>query len=71
MLTNGTITQEMHDAGDVFRRVFRLAALDRMPRSTLIRLPGGAGETLSDRGLDARNRIRARRVVAAGGGSLR
>jgi len=66
MLANGTITQEMHDAGDVFRRAFRLAALDRMPRSTLIRLPGGAGETLSDRGLDARNRIAAAIGVLGG-----
>ena len=30
MLANGTITQEMHDAGAVFRRQFRVAALDQI-----------------------------------------
>lgn len=37
MLANGTITQEMHDAGAVFRRQFRVAALDQLRAMPLIR----------------------------------
>ncbi len=39
MLANGTITQEMHDAGAVFRRQFRVAALDGLAGASLVRLP--------------------------------
>jgi hypothetical protein len=57
MLANGTITQEMHDAGGVFRRLFRAAALDGMSRSPLVRLPGKTAEALSERTIDARRRV--------------
>ena len=49
MLANGTITPEMHDAGAMFRMLFRSAALDAMARSALLRLPGA----------DAQGRFRA------------
>jgi hypothetical protein len=57
MLANGTITQEMHDAGGYFRTLFRRAALDGMPRSQLMRLSGKAAADPSDRTIDARRRI--------------
>ena len=41
MLANGTITQEMHDAGATFRALFYVAALDGVTRSALLRQPGG------------------------------
>ncbi len=37
MLANGTITQEMHDAGSTFRALFYVAALDGVTRSALVR----------------------------------
>ena len=43
MLANGTITQEMHDAGAVFRSQFRIAALDSLRAVPLLRLPAGSG----------------------------
>jgi hypothetical protein len=57
MLANGTITQEMHDAGSCFRALFRRASLDGMARSPLIRLPGKTADTLSERTIDARRRV--------------
>ena len=57
MLANGTITREMHDAGGVFRRLFRSAALDGMVRSPLVRLPGKTADVLSERSLDARRKV--------------
>ena len=59
MLANGTITQEMHDAGAVFRRQFRAAALDGLRGAALVRLPAATGETMTER------QVRARRQVAA------
>ena len=41
MLANGTITQEMHDAGATFSALFYVAALDGVTRSALLRQPGG------------------------------
>ena len=35
MLANGTITQPMHDAGTLFRKLFRAAALGEMGASAL------------------------------------
>jgi len=40
MLSNGTITQEMYDAGTKFRVLFRSASLGTMGTSALVRLPG-------------------------------
>jgi len=59
MLANGTITQQMHDAGGIFRALFRSAALDGMSKSVLLRLPGTLGDTLSDHHMDARRKIGA------------
>jgi hypothetical protein len=59
MLANGTITQEMDEAGGVFRALFRRAALDGMSRSPLVRLPGKAADALSERNIDARRKIAA------------
>jgi hypothetical protein len=59
MLTNGTITEQMHDAGARFRALFRSAALDGMSKSVLLRLPGTMGDTLSDHHMDARRKIGA------------
>lgn len=58
MLSKGTITSEMHDAGVVFRNLFRGAALSDMRTSQLIRLPGGrAVDTLSERNVHARRKL--------------
>ncbi|MBN8888819.1 MAG: hypothetical protein BGP12_09590 [Rhodospirillales bacterium 70-18] len=59
MLANGTITREMHDAGTIFRELFRTAALDRMATSQLERVAGGGTDVLSVRQADARRRIAA------------
>jgi hypothetical protein len=59
MLTNGTITREMRDAGVIFRELFRTAALDRMATSQLERIAGGGIDVLSVRQADARHRITA------------
>jgi hypothetical protein len=67
MLANGTITQEMHDAGAVFRRQFRIAALDQLRAVPLIRMPGGgSGDSLTDRQVAARDQV-ARAMKALGG----
>ncbi len=66
MLANGTITQEMHDAGGYFRALFRRAALDGMARSPLIRLPGKTADALSERNIDARRKV-AEALDALGG----
>ena len=57
MLANGTITQEMHDAGAYFRSLFRTAALDGMTTSALLRLPGKTAEHLAEHSVDARRRV--------------
>ena len=65
MLANGTITQDMHDAGAVFRSQFRIAALDAVRSMPLIRAPGG-GEAMTDRQMVARERV-AHAITALGG----
>ena len=57
MLANGNITPQMHEAGCIFRTLFRSAAIDSMSTSQLIRLPGSTADRLSDRQLDARRRV--------------
>jgi hypothetical protein len=59
MLANGTITQEMHDAGALFRTLFRLAAFGSMATSQLIRLSGKTTDAVSEHCIDARRRIAA------------
>lgn len=59
MLANGTITPQMHEAGSIFRTLFRSAAIDSMSTSQLIRLPGSTADRLSNRQLDAHRRVLA------------
>lgn len=57
MLANGTITPQMHEAGAIFRTLFRSAALDGIATSQLIRLAGGTGDAMSSKQIDARRRV--------------
>jgi len=66
MLSNGTITPEMHDAGQAFRSAFRLAALDPLRARSMVWVPATTGERLTDRQLAARQRV-ARAMDALGG----
>ncbi len=59
MLANGNITEQMHEAGCIFRTLFRSAAIDSMSTSQLIRLPGSTADRLSNRQIDARRRVLA------------
>ena len=59
MLANGNITPQMHEAGCIFRTLFRSAAIDSMSTSQLIRLPGSTAGTMSNRQIDARRRVLA------------
>ncbi len=66
MLTNGTITPQMHEAGAIFRALFRSAALDGIATSQLIRLAGATNDDMPNRQIDARRRI-ANAIDALGG----
>lgn len=66
MLTNGTITPQMHEAGCIFRTLFRSAAIDGMSTSQLIRLAGATADRISNRQLEARRRV-AEALDALGG----
>jgi hypothetical protein len=66
MLANGTITPQMHEAGSIFRTLFRAAALDGIATSQLIRLAGATNDDMPNRQIDARRRI-ANAVDALGG----
>jgi len=57
MLANGTITPQMHEAGQIFRTLFRSAALDGIATSQLIRLAGATADAMSSRQIDARRRV--------------
>jgi len=59
MLANGSITPQMHEAGAMFRVTFRLAALDGMRTTQLLRIQGGAADLLSERQAAARRRLAA------------
>jgi hypothetical protein len=59
MLANGTITPAMHEAGAVFRAQFRAAALDELRPMPLVRVPGGTGDTLTERQAAARTKVAA------------
>ena len=67
MLANNTITREMHDAGAQFRIHFRVAALDGMRTSQLLRMPGGNAVPLNEHQASARARVAS--VLDALGGS--
>ena len=66
MLTNGTITPQMHEAGQIFRTMFRSAALDGIATSQLTRLAGATADGISNRQLEARRRV-ANALDALGG----
>jgi hypothetical protein len=67
MLANGTITPDMHEAGCIFRTTFRLAALDGISTSQLIRLAGSTtGRTGTESQVNARHRL-AEAIDALGG----
>jgi hypothetical protein len=57
MLANGTITQEMHDAGALFRTLFRRAALDAIGTSPLVRLPGKTAHGITEHQVEARLKV--------------
>lgn len=66
MMANGTITPQMHEAGCIFRTLFRSAALDGIATSQLIRLAGATNDDLPNRQIDARRRV-AEALDALGG----
>jgi len=66
LLSNGAISDEMHDAAAKFRAQFRTAALDGMRTMPLIRMPRGSGATLTERNVGARQQI-ADAIAAVGG----
>jgi hypothetical protein len=66
MVGNGTITRDMHAAGEAFRAQFRAAALDPLRARSLIRLPGSTGESVTEHQAAARERV-ARALAALGG----
>ncbi|MCQ4162158.1 hypothetical protein NON00_19800 [Roseomonas sp. GC11] len=59
MLAHGTITSPMHEAGEIFRGLFRAACFDSMATSQILRVPGLRVDTLSTLQLDARRRVAA------------
>ena len=66
MLANGTITPQMHEAGCIFRTLFRSAALDSIATTQFVRVGGATADTMSVRQIDARRRV-ARAMDALGG----
>lgn len=66
MLGNGNITPQMHEAGCIFRTLFRSAALDGIATSQLIRLASATADAVSSRQIDARRRV-AEALDALGG----
>jgi hypothetical protein len=66
MLANGTITPQMHEAGCIFRTLFRSAALDSIATTQFVRVGGATADTMSARQVDARRRV-VRAVDALGG----
>ena len=59
MLAHGSITPQMHEAGEIFRGLFRAACFDSMSTSQLLRIPGRRVDALSTMQVDARRRIAA------------
>jgi hypothetical protein len=66
MLTNGTITAQMHEAGEIFRGLFRAACFDSMSTSQILRIPGSRVDTLSTLQIDSRRRVAAALDVLGG-----
>jgi hypothetical protein len=63
---NGTITGEMHDAGDMFMMQFRAAAMDTVRITPLLRIPSATGTTITERAAAARRKV-AEAMDALGG----
>ena len=57
MLANGTITQQMHDAGALFGVLFRKAAIEHVATSAFQRMPGQRVDHLSETSVHARIKI--------------
>lgn len=69
MLGNGTITQEMHDAGAAFRRQFRSASLDPLRGMDLLRIRGGTADPLGEQQFVARSKVAGAMEALGGFGS--
>jgi hypothetical protein len=54
---NGTITAEMHDAGDMFLAQFRAAAMGTVRVMPLPRVAPATGDTLTERAAGARRKV--------------
>jgi hypothetical protein len=59
MLAHGSITPQMHEAGEIFRGLFRAACFDSMSTSQIMRVPGTRVDTLSSMQVEARRRVAA------------
>ncbi len=59
MLANGSITPEMHEAGEIFRGLFRSAAFDGMATSQVLRIPGRRVDMISPLQVESRRRVAA------------
>jgi hypothetical protein len=57
ILANGNITPQMHEAGCIFRTLFRSAALESIATSQLIPLASATGGEKSGKQIDARRRV--------------
>ena len=57
MLTNGSISPAMHEAGGMFRTQFRAAMLDSMRVSALVRVSGGSDDGPTEKQSAARYRV--------------
>ncbi len=66
MLAHGSITPQMHEAGCIFRTLFRSAALDGIATTQFVRVSGVTADTMSIRQVDARRRV-AKALDALGG----
>jgi len=66
MLASGSITPQMHEAGCIFRTLFRSAALDGIATTQFVRLSGATADTMPNRQVDARRRV-AGAIDALGG----
>jgi hypothetical protein len=61
----------MHDGGQVFRKLFRTAALDGLRAMPLIRIPGGGdGLTLTEQAHVARRKVAKAMAALGGSGSI-
>jgi hypothetical protein len=57
MLRNGSIGQELYDAGVLFRTLFRKAAIERIATMAFLRVPGPRADPLSESSMHARLKV--------------